>query len=142
MRRPRPLRRLKRWAADSPPLTARLFYSAFALLFLIATLALIGEGLLASKLASANRHRIADVQAGRAAASRANARRIAEIQKSRFDSCQTTYRAFALFFRPFFPADRTTWSAKQKSDWRKLTDRGEELARSRCARQTRPRGEP
>lgn len=75
------MKRFHVWVCDSPALTVRQFLLAFAILFALVTVALVGEGL----LARANRHRIV------------------EQQQSRVESCKSTYRSIeqaALFFFP------------------------------------------
>lgn len=113
-----PLRRLRAWARDSPPVTTRQFLGTFALLFLLVTIALAGEGGLLN----------------------ANAHRIREIQSSRVSSCRQTYAAFDKVFRPFFPAKRSDWTPMQGANWEKLNAKVASL-QARCVRQVRSRDE-
>lgn len=78
---------VRRWMADSPPMTRREFYALFGLLFLLVTLALVGVG-----------DQI-----------RRNRDRDHAIEASRLASCQTVYGSIeevALFFFP--PRGRRT----------------------------------
>lgn len=43
-----------------------------------------------------------------------------DLQQSRIQSCKKTYHAQTEIFRPFFPKNPATWTARQRSDWNKL----------------------